>query len=175
MRKLVVAAILLSAPPALALDGYQDRRGLFAGLGFGGGFVAPAAEGADNEVGERLMLRLGGGVAENITLDVSMDFLFVPDIDARTISFWGGGSFYLVPQAFVRAAVGIANFSREVGPAGGVSDISKAGLGLFVGAGFEMFVNSELAAGFTLGFERQQFDDDQSLNVVSGLIGISWY
>jgi len=173
MRKLIVAAVLLGTTPAWALDGYQDRRGLFAGLGVGGGYVASEAPGSEGEVGQRVNVRVGGGVAENLTLDLAFDYLAIPDVDARTISFWGGGSSYFVPMAFARLAVGFANFTAD--QAGQVDDLEKAGLGVFAGAGFEMFINSDLAAGFTLGYERQQFSDEQSLNIVTGVIGINWY
>jgi hypothetical protein len=106
-------------------------------------------------------------VAENLTLDVAFDLLRVPDIDEHSISFYGGAQFFPVRFAFVRGALGIADLS-------GNGD-SAAGLGFFGGGGFEMFINSDLAASFTLGFERQQFKQDQSLNLVTGVVGINWY
>ena len=169
MRKFVSAAIvLLSAAPALALDGYQDRRGLFLGVNAGGGISAPAE--GDSEFGSRFGMRVGGGVSESLTLDVSGDFLFMGDKLGRVLSFYGGGAYFFVPMAFVRAGIGFSHYKRDVGL---VSE-SDPGLSFQVGAGFEMFVNSDLAAGFSVNYDRQQFDPG-GINQVTGLIGISWY
>ena len=170
MRKLVIAAIvLLWAAPALALDGYQDRRGLFLGVSAGGGLISPP--GGESEFSKRFGVRVGGGVAENLTLDVSGDFLFMGgDIDGRIFSFYGGGSYFVVPMAFVRAAIGFSQLKQDFA----LTNETDPGMAFQLGAGFEMFVNSDLAAGFSVTYDRQQFDN-RGFNLVTGLIGISWY
>lgn len=168
MRKLVTAAIvLLWAAPALALDGYQDRRGLFLGLNAGGG--RSSSEG-DSEFGRRFGARVGGGVAENLTLDVLGDFLFMGGDSGRVFSFYGGASYFVVPMAYVRGAIGFSQLKVDVL----LGSETESGLAFQVGAGFEMFVNSDLAAGFSINYDRQEFDS-RGINQVTGLIGINWY
>jgi hypothetical protein len=169
MRKLLsVAIVLLGSAPALALDGYQDRRGLFFGLAAGGGMSSPSE--GDSEFGQRFAVRVGGGVSESLTLDVSGDFLFMGDDLGRVISFYGGAAYFFVPMAYVRGGIGFSHYKFDVG----LESESDPGLAFQVGAGFEMFVNSDLAAGLSVLYDRQEFDGG-GINQVTGLIGISWY
>jgi len=169
MRKLVTAGIvLLWAAPAFALDGYQDRRGLFLGLNAGGGRSSPSE--GPSEFGRRFGVRVGGGVAESLTLDVLGDFLFMGGDAGRVFSFYGGASYFVVPMAYVRGAIGFSQLKFDVG----LNTETEPGLAFQVGAGFEMFVNSDLAAGFSVNYDRQEFDSG-GINQVTGLIGINWY
>ena len=69
-------ALTLVASSAWALDGYKDRRGIFLGVGLGGGVGAAdtdvdgEATGLDDgrQLGLDLSATLGGGVTEFLTV-----------------------------------------------------------------------------------------------------------
>ena len=64
LRILITSAAILCCTQALALDGYRDRRGIFYGVGFGGGQTKTDVSGAKGRLGHNLKLRIGGGVSQ---------------------------------------------------------------------------------------------------------------
>ena len=57
LRILITSAAILCWTQALALDGYRDRRGIFYGVGFGGGQTKTDVAGAKGRLGPNPPLR----------------------------------------------------------------------------------------------------------------------
>ena len=54
---------------AFALDGWRDRRGMYAGVMIGGGSAKTDQDNAKSQLGYHMGLRVGGGVSKTLTLD----------------------------------------------------------------------------------------------------------
>ena len=102
-----IALIATVASPAGALDGYQDRRGLFTGIGIGGGAAFQSGE-----PGGALLfdLQLGGGASERLTLDLDVDFWFqsMDGYDNWLITPGPEVNFFVYDGLFIRGAIGMA-------------------------------------------------------------------
>lgn len=183
------AALLVTglAGQALALDGFRDRRGLYFGVNLGGGAGKAEADGvkSDRNLGLTVGARVGGGVNERLTLDLSVDGYFQTrteetiagefDVDVTLMSGLIGGSFFLADGLYVRGGFGLANVTQETtSKIGGTSEDSEVGLGFSVGGGYEFFANANLAVG--VGGDFRAFDfDDITYNIVNIGITATWY
>ena len=154
------STILLLSVPALALDGYQDRRGFFGGIGFGGGGVFAGSEPGGGIVFD---FQLGGGATQNLTVALDTDLSIHILEHSRNLLLTPGPEvnyFFGETGIFARVGIGMAlTFSWfedtdfEI-PAGGKKpDDTDFRLGFdgSLGVGWEFFVNSDLALG--LAFE----------------------
>jgi hypothetical protein len=152
---LAAATVMLgSVSSAWALDGYRDRKGLLYGLTVGFGGSKPGD--ADREMGVDVRGRVGGGPAANITLDAELGYDRLIDVDASSITGYAGVNFFLIDNLYLRGMGGIAHFSPDEGK-------SETGLGVGGGVGYEFFVNSDLAIGGLLDYQKQfykEFDVD---------------
>jgi hypothetical protein len=137
--------VLLVSGSAAALDAAKDRRGLFWGMGFGGGGAVgvPSRE-AGGEI--NFDLQLGAGVSQQVTLDF--------DIDILTIIFDGTRNVIINPGPEVNYFFGDTGFYIR-GGLGAAMSIVRTGdendfvIGFDAGAGFgwEFFANTNLAIG----------------------------
>jgi hypothetical protein len=143
---LAVFAVLTSASaPAHALDGYQDRRGLFWGMGFGGGGIVLVPPG---DMGGHILfdLQLGAGVTQNLTLNFDTDVLIGIFEGQRNYIFTPGPEvnyFFGSTGFFVRGGIGAAMSIVNVNNTNDFSIGFDAG----VGFGYEFFANSNLSLG----------------------------
>ncbi len=142
---LLIVAITTVAGTVLALDGAKDRRGLFWGMGFGGG-GAVVVSGGDTGGEVNFDIQLGAGVSNNLTSDF--------DIDIYTIIFKGQRQVIINPGPeinyffgdtglFIRGAFGAAMNIINVG---NDSDF-LLGFDVGFGLGWEFFANTNLALG----------------------------
>ncbi len=144
----IIGLLLTFSGPAEALDGAKDRRGLFWGMGFGGG-GAVAVPSADMGGHVLFDLQLGAGVTRHLTLGL--------DTDVVIMLFDGRQNYIITPGPelnyffgdtgfFVRGGVGAAMSIVKVG---NDSDFT-IGFDAGVGIGWEFFANNNLALGLAL-------------------------
>jgi hypothetical protein len=184
-RPISIALSLLTvgvlATPALALDAFRDRRGLFFGLLAGGGGSKADVDGAERQLGFNLRARVGGGVNEQLTLDAEYGFnTHSDDQFSRQLHAFGVNA-NLFPAKdmglFFRVGGGLVLGQYEFdGQALGIGDRSESELGLGAGAGvgYEFFANSDLAVGLLVDFQYQSFDE-YSLNSLNIGVTATWY
>ena len=173
---LFAIALSLCAGPALALDGYQKRKGIFYGLGFGGGHIKGDAEGSEGHIGYNFRARIGGGVNEQLTLDAELGFSNASytqndaKVEDSTRTIGVGANVFLGKDLYVRLQGGIADTTSEIGPT------SNDETGLFVagGAGYEFFANADLAIGVGVDFQHQMYDDS-NVNALNFGVTANWY
>lgn len=182
--------VLGTAGQAFALDGFRDRRGLFFGINLAGGAGQAMADGkkvGDRSLGLTVGARVGGGVNERLTLDLSIDGFFLTrnqefgptgierEVDTTLLSGMIGGSFFLVDGFYVRGMGGLAQATSTVeGVTGKDSENEETGLGLGLGGGYEFFANSDLAIGAGVDYRMFVFDD-VDYNVFNVGITATWY
>lgn len=133
---------------ALALDGFKDRRGLFWGMGFGGGGIVGIPSG---DVGGHVLidLQLGAGATQNLTLCLDTDVLIGIFDDQRNFVFTPGPEvnyFFGATGFFVRAGVGAAMSVVNVRNTNDFNIGFDSGLGF----GYEFFANTNLSIGAAL-------------------------
>lgn len=174
---IVTTICLLFVGQALALDGYRDRRGLFYGVGFGGGQTKADTDGADSHIGYNFRARIGGGIDKNLTLDAELGLNTVSysqsgvDVEQNVSTVAIGGNLFVRDGLYLRLQGGIAELSVS---ADGNNGDTETGLFLGGGAGYEFFANADLAIGLGVDFQHQMYDD---LNLSSLNLGITanWY
>lgn len=156
-----MALMATVAAPAGALDGYQDRRGLFTGIGLGGG-----AAFQDGDPGGALLLdlQLGGGATERLTLDLDVDFWFqsMENHDNWLITPGPEVNFFLYDGLFIRGAIGMA--LTFMNPDAGDADF-EIGFDGAVGAGWEFFAGSNLALGLCVEGDYVLLKGDDIISV----------
>jgi hypothetical protein len=171
--------LLTAASSARALDAYRDRKGLFSGIGLGGGAVV-----SDDEAGGEFLfdLTLGGGATADLTLALDLDIRYQRfDADRRNWMVVPGPQldWFIAGGLFLRAGIGLAlAFVR--GPE--VSDVAVPGkevedndftLGFdgSLGVGYEFFTSSNLALGVAV--EGDYFVLDEIEDVFSACFSLS--
>ncbi|MCA9543088.1 MAG: outer membrane beta-barrel protein [Myxococcales bacterium] len=183
----LVALLLVGlAAPAWALDAYRDRRGLYYGLGIGGGNVTSKTDGSegDGTLGFNIRGRLGGGVSQQLTLDGELgmnlhseEFAGGAEVSRQLYTMYVGANFYPLKDTglYLRGMGGMAVASVTVDiPGLGSDSKSETGLGLGAGAGFEFFVNADLAIG--VGADYQWISiEDTDINMLSVGVNANWY
>ena len=176
---LVTTLCLLFVSQALALDGYRDRRGLFYGVGFGGGQTKADVDGADGHIGYNFRARIGGGIDKELTLEAEIGLNSVAysqsgiDVTQDITTVAVGGSIFVKQGLYIRAQGGIADMTVEV-DLDNVDPDSQTGLFMGVGAGYEFFANADLAIGLGVDFQHQMYDD-VNLNALNLGITANWY
>ena len=168
---LTIAVIFSLAGSAIALDGYQDRRGAFVGIGGGGGVAFQG-----DEVGGSLLLdlQLGGGFAENMTLalDVDLWFQWMGGYNNMLINPGPEMSFHFENGLYDRAGVAAALIyfmpDTEV-PADGIhpprENDFNIGFDGTLGGGWEVFFNSNVAVDLGVEADYIAFKGDDIINV----------
>ena len=157
---------LMVAQEARALDGYQDRRGLYGALAVGGGMASANGE---REAELRVAGRIGAGLSDNFTADLSLDYATLFDSKAKTFGFDLAANYFLIQNFFLRAGGGLAILLPDGGD-------RKAGFGALVGAGVEFFVGADLAASAALTYEPELYGDPiGTVHQLFVTIAASWY
>ena len=167
----VAALSLLVAADAAALDGYQDRRGMFAGVGIGGG----AAIQNDKVGGDMLLdVQIGGAPNKRVT--------FALDVDVRFQLVDGNSNWYLVPgpefnfflsdAIFMRLAAGLAFMFPEEDVKGKSMTL---GMDASLGVGYEFFVNSNWAIDLTVEGDYFLLDNIEDVVAIGFSIGMKFY
>ena len=167
----IAALSLFVATDASALDGYQDRKGMFAGVGIGGG----AAIQNDNVGGDMLLdVQLGGAPSNRVT--------FALDLDVRLQLVEGNSNWYLVPgpefnfflsdAIFIRLGVGLAFVFPEEDVMGKSLTL---GMDASVGVGYEFFVNSNWAIDLAVEGDYFLLDNIEDVVTIGFTIGLKFY
>jgi hypothetical protein len=153
-----------------ALEGYQDRRGFFAGAGIGGGGVMDQK---DQKFGIRGQLNFGGGVSQDMLLDLVMgfwhfsldkkaNFIFTPGIEM---------SYFVHRNLFLKLGVSMGWRTWEENK----KDKSKLGMGFGLGTGAEFFMSSSTAFGVGLDYKYHVYPDIPDLHFIGLNANIKWY
>ncbi|MFP4599050.1 MAG: hypothetical protein ACLFVJ_12405 [Persicimonas sp.] len=186
---LVAGLILTAASSAFALDGYADRKGIFAGLGFGGGIGGVDLQDGDGTAGfEEGRLPglefsgvLGGGLSENIVLGAQGN-MWVRNVQKgsqtlahRHSSLMAMGNFFLIEGLYVEAAAGLA-YAAFDGQRGDndLREYRELGFAARAAVGYEYFINGTHALGGSVGYTRH-FYGNADFDTLSGTIGLRWY
>lgn len=192
-RTVMMAAVLLvgilASTHALALDGYEDRRGLFLGVGVGGG-VGAASTSLDGEqtglddgrqLGLDLSATLGGGANEYLTLGGQGNWwIRTVQIGDRSLShqhlnFLAAANFFVLEGLYAEGGVGLAYAVFDAARNGNeVFTYRELGLAAKVGGGYEFFMNGTTAVGFNLGYTRH-FYNNATFDTVNGMVTVRWY
>jgi hypothetical protein len=151
------------ATPALGLDKYQDRKGLFFGMGLGGGgaFRVPSGDMG----GEGLLdFQLGAGATSNLTLSLDTDIGvlgFEDEVDLAIVPGPEIAYFFGQTGLFLRGGLGAALTVAWVNE----SADFIAGFDVDLGFGWEFFVNSDFAMGLALEAGYTVLSDDDTVTV----------
>lgn len=175
--------LVLAAGPAEALDAYQDRKGLFSGIGLGGGAVL-----SDDEAGGEFLfdLTLGGGATSDLTLALDIDVRYQRfDADRQNWMVVPGPQldWFIAGGLFIRAGVGLALVFAK-GPE--VADVPvpgkevkdndfTIGFDATLGLGYEFFVNSNLALGLALEGDYYLLDEIEDVFGICFMLGLRYY
>ncbi len=189
VQAIVAIAFLVIAAPALALDGYKDRRGLFLGVGLGGGVGAASTElarestGLDDgrQLGLDLSATLGGGATEYLTFGAQGNWwirtvrLGDRSLEHQHLNFLAAANFFIIDGLYAEGGAGLAYAAFDTAR-GDVETFTyrELGLALKVGAGYEFFLNGTTAIGFGAGYTRH-FYNNARFDTVNGVVTVRWY
>lgn len=177
---LIACSILLIANQALALDGYQKRKGIFYGLGFGGGHIQSDAEDSKGRIGYNFRARIGGGVNEQLTLDAEFGLANASyaqsggDVEDSTTTVGVAASYFLAEGFNIRVQLGIADLKSEFTNGNDTSSNDETGIFVAAGVGYEFFANADLAIGVGVDFQHQMYDDN-NVNALNFGVTANWY
>jgi opacity protein-like surface antigen len=187
---LACAITSLVAPgDAHALDGYEDRRGIFAGFGAGGGIgrvvVDPDDQRTGLDDGRKLGLHLdaiiGGGVHERITVGFETAWwirtvrLNENSLNHHHLSFNALADFYVADFFFIEGGVGLAYTIFDAERSGTQTlRYQEMGLAAKLGAGLEFFLTGNIAANFSVDYTRH-FYGNANFDTFNAGIGLKWY
>ena len=168
----MVGALLCISSSAVALDAYQSRKGLFWGMGLGGG-GAIRVPGGDIG-GEGIFdFQLGGGATSHLTLALDTDISVLGYENTVGLGIAPGPEisyFFGETGLFIRVGLGAALNTMWVDGDGEFF----AGLDMDLGFGWEFFVTSNVALGMTIegGYSLLSGDDNA---LVGFMIGFKYY
>lgn len=191
---LLIGGLIVSlASPALALDGWGDRRGMFFGLTLGGGAVTPTFDNGatsiegDTEIGFNFRARVGGGASRRLTLDA--EFGVNSHTESKELngfsaeSSWNlyttyiGANYFPIAKSgfYVRGMGGLAVATNDFEDSSGRSrSNSETGLGFGFGVGYEFFANANLAAGVGGDYQIMSVNDYR-FSMASVGVTATWY
>lgn len=186
---LALVMMMTVSAQAFALDGYQDRRGIFGGLGIGGGVGLVESDNPTDETGidqgRKLGLHLqgvlGGGVSDKLTFGAEGNWwirtvqLNGNGLEHHHLSFAGVANFYLIEGFYLSGGVGLAYAIYDVERQNQETfRYQELGLAGKVGGGFEFFVNSQLAMGMQANYTRHVYSNGD-FDTISGGLTLRWY
>ena len=185
--------LILTTTQAMALDGYQDRRGLFSGLSLGGGVGATVVDedegantpstGLDNgrKLGLSLSAIAGGGITQDLTAGAEISWwlrtveLNNLDLSHHHLSFNAVGQYFLIDGFFVQGGGGLAYAIFDAQNDGmNIQRYQELGLALKGGAGFEFFVSSQIAVGLNAHYTRHFYTNAEFDTIAAGAT-VRWY
>ncbi len=185
----VVLFVLFWSSQAAALDAYKDRRGLFVGLGIGGG-AGQVNTGKPNELtgfddnyklGLNVNGIIGGGWTRNVIFGSEFNWwirnvqLGPHELEHQHMSFNAVTNIFLLGPLYVHAGGGLAYAVYDTFMDGDqITEYGEMGLSLKAGVGFEYFVNGTVAAGAQVGYTRH-FYENAEFDTISGGITVRWY
>lgn len=183
---LIVASLFTA--DAFALDAYKDRRGIFAGVGLGGGFgsaeVDPGEELTgleEREAGLALRLEVGGGAMQSLIISGQFNWwLRSVEANDKTLShnhtnFLGNVAFFPLDFLYVTGGVGMAYSSFDVDVGGiDIRDYSEIGFAMKGGVGAEFWVNGTIATGLEASYTRH-FYSEASFDTITAGLTVRWY
>lgn len=180
----LAAAIICPVSDGLALDGSEANRESFV-VGFGAGWGNAGAdlttvEKVDRQNGVVGDLRLGWAVKNNAVFGVAFDIWSELFGDSRWVFNLSAVTLTYFPfdrNAFVVGGVGIGTSRIEVPGQGNIIQQDQAGLGYFVGAGYEWWIVDEVAVGPQMKWAFLEMDSDitKSADYFSIIVQLTWY
>ena len=182
----LLSLILLTSSSAFALDGYQDRHGIFAGVAVGGGVGLVESEqgltGLDTgrKAGMNLSAQVGSGISQHLTFAGEANLwsrttiIGSSRLDSRHSSFMALASFFLIEGFYLEGGGGLAYASYDAQQSGMTQNYRELGFAIKGGAGFEYFVNSNVALGMRVGYTRH-FYNNADFDTIAGGLTLRWY
>jgi hypothetical protein len=181
--------LLGTSTSAFALDGYQDRRGLFAGVGVGGGVGSVGVDQSDErtgidrgrKAGLHLNAIFGGGATDRLVLGGEANLwqrTVVVNEDSLSHSHWSFNAvadLFVLDGIFVEVGGGLAYGAFQAQEAGQeLVRYQELGFAAKAGGGFEFFVNSQVAIGMRVGYTRH-FYSNSDFDTIAGGFSVRWY
>ncbi|MFU8804579.1 MAG: outer membrane beta-barrel protein [Bradymonadaceae bacterium] len=181
-------AILSWSVNAAAIDGYKDRRGIFVGVGLGGGLGAVDVDEANvrtgfeegGELGLHLSGIVGGGWTKNIIFGTEMNWWIrttqVGDqsLNHQHLSFNAVTNVFILSGLYAEAGLGLAYAIFDTSIPGGMRHYREMGMAAKLGAGFEYFINGTVAPGFHVGYTRHFYQRAEFDTFMAG-VTLRWY
>jgi hypothetical protein len=182
-------ALILVSSSAFALDAYQDRRGIFLGMGLGGGIGAASTDlsgestGLDTgrQIGLDLSATVGGGVTESLTIGAQGNWWVRTvkfgerSLEHQHLNLLANANLFILSGLYVEAGAGLAYAAFDTAR-GDIETFTYRELGLAArgGAGFEFFLNGTTALGVNAGYTRH-FYNNAEFDTLSVGFTVRWY
>lgn len=168
----VLAMLLTLGAPVLAAQRPQARAGFWISGGGGFGSLDLTCSGCtvDREPGVAYLLALGGTVSRSLLLGGEIEG-WAKEVNGVDITFGHvSGVAYWYPQSnggfFIKGGLGVASLALDAGP---LSNDSENGLGLHIGAGYDVRLGKNLSLTPAGSFFWGNFEDGQANAVHLGL------
>lgn len=164
---------------AAFVDGYQDRRGTFLGVGVGGAQASISRDQGSSlgTVGATFSARLGAGIRKDLLVDaeaihwMGRDSKDEIDYDLAQTAFLVNATRLFPDGFYLRGGAGfsVSKINPNIG-----SSKSDSGLAAQLGAGFEVFsgVHSAMQVGLNW---RGHYLQDSTANLLGLQVGMTWY
>ena len=194
MRRIILLTVLSTfllttiASTGFAFDGYKDRRGVFVGLGLGGGLGGVNVDeesdttGLDSPgAGLYADAALGAGISQNLSALVQGNLWLrtvkVNDfqLQHQHLSLLPTLDYFLFDGLHIAMGAGLAYASFDT-----LRDdrftyrYRELGFAAKASAGYEFFANGTVAAGVQLGYTTHLYGHG-SFNTLTGGMTIRWY
>ena len=182
---IVIAVVTIClASNVIAQEEHEAKRESFV-LGLGAGWGNAGAElttveKVDRQNGIVGNLRLGWAVRNDMVFGVDFDIWsqffgnerWVFNLSAMTVTY-----FPFDKGVFVNGGVGFGTSRIEVSNSGQITQQDQAGLGYFVGGGYEWWVHEEIALGPQIKWAYLDMDSDvtKSADYFSIMFQFTWY
>ncbi|NUN14393.1 MAG: hypothetical protein HUU55_12250 [Myxococcales bacterium] len=159
-------SFLTSSTDAIALDGYQDRRGLLGGIAGGGGAIFTPDD-VSGLMG--LGFHFGGGATEWLTISANVDLYWLPALEQDALALRPGLQVrgFFVGGLFGGLDAGMVWLAQE--------GDDRLGIALGVSVGYEFFVGANQAISLSVGYERHALFDADDANTILVRLGTTWY
>ena len=180
--------LVFGASQAWALDGYKDRRGVFGGLGVGGGVGASELDqegestGLDDvrEMGLTLRAEVGGGYTKWLTFSGQGNWwIRTVEVGTRKLehhhfNLLANGNVYFFDTLYATGGFGLTYAAFDASTLLGTREYREMGFAAKAGVGAEFFVNGTVAAGVEATYTRHFYSNSYFDTVGGGLV-MRWY